>query len=62
MFLARQGALIPLHNLGLQWSGYLPEPLSCDGTQQRAVEELLTLIAASRGFKHALSHMPGLSR
>lgn len=62
MFWARQGALSPLYNLGLQWADYPTEPLGYDGTMLHAIERLLPLIAAARGFHYALSHVPGVSR
>jgi glycosyltransferase involved in cell wall biosynthesis len=62
MFWARQGALAPLYDLGLQWTDYPPEPLGYDGTMLHAIERLLPLIAESRGFHYALSHVPGVNR
>ena len=62
MFWARPAALECLIGLGLQWDDYPPEPLGYDGTMLHAVERLLPFVAASHGFRCAVTHVPGVTR
>lgn len=62
MFWARPEALAALPALGLQWDDYPAEPLGYDGTMLHAIERLLPFVAASRGFRCAVTHVPGVTR
>ncbi len=62
MFWARTDALAPLFDLGLQWEDYPPEPLPHDGTMLHAIERLLPLVVQSRGYRSAVTHIPGIGR
>jgi glycosyltransferase involved in cell wall biosynthesis len=62
MFWARSAALAPLPALGLQWDDYPAEPLGYDGTMLHAIERLIPSVVASRGFRCAVTHVPGVTR
>lgn len=62
MFWARTAAIAPLMGLGLQWDDYPVEPLGYDGTMLHAIERLLPSVVASRGFRSAVTHVPGVTR
>jgi hypothetical protein len=62
MFWARQGALSPLYELGLEWNDYPLEPLAYDGTILHAIERILPLICESQGYSYSLTHVPGVNR
>jgi glycosyltransferase involved in cell wall biosynthesis len=61
MFWIRLDALRPLLNLGLSWEDYPHEPLARDGTLLHALERLLTFSCQMAGFKHAVTHVFGVS-
>lgn len=62
MFWARTAAIAPLMGLGLQWDDYPVEPLGYDGTMLHAIERLFPSVVASRGFRSAVTHVPGVTR
>jgi len=62
MFWAKPAAIKPLIGLGLQWDDYPAEPLGYDGTMLHAMERLLPFVAASEGYRSAVSHVPGVTR
>ncbi len=62
MFWARTAAIAPLMGLALQWDDYPVEPLGYDGTMLHAIERLFPSVAASRGFRCAVTHVPGVTR
>lgn len=62
MFWAKPAALAPLVGLGLEWDDYPAEPLGYDGTVLHAIERLVPLVVASRGYRCALTHVPGVTR
>ena len=62
MFWARTAAIAPLMGLGLQWDDYPVEPLGYDGTMLHAIERLVPSVVASRGFRCAVTHVPGVTR
>jgi glycosyltransferase involved in cell wall biosynthesis len=61
MFWARPEALRPLFQLGLTWDDYPSEPVAQDGTILHALERILTLSCTLSGFRHAVTHVPGVS-
>ncbi|WP_374449621.1 rhamnan synthesis F family protein [Stella sp.] len=60
MFWARPDALAPLLDLDLAWDDLPPEPLPLDGTILHAIERLLVLVAEARGYRTAVTHIPGV--
>ena len=62
MFWARQGALMPLYALGLQWDDYPSEPIGLDGTLLHAIERMIPLVSHQQGYGYALTHVPGVNR
>jgi lipopolysaccharide biosynthesis protein len=62
MFWARPAALAPLLALGLKWDDYPVEPLGYDGTMLHAMERLLPSVVVSRGYRCAVTHVPGVTR
>jgi glycosyltransferase involved in cell wall biosynthesis len=62
MFWARVEALRPLFDLDLGWQDYPTEPLPYDGSMLHALERLLPLVAAKKGFRSVLTNVPGLTR
>lgn len=63
MFWARTEALRPLADLNLQWEDYPEEPLPAqDGTMLHAIERLVPFVAEHRGYRCAVTNVPGLSR
>jgi hypothetical protein len=63
MFWVRTDALTPLLDLNLEWADYPPEPLaSNDGTILHALERIVPFVARARGYRHALTHVPGFTR
>lgn len=62
MFWARSQALLPLFDLGLGWDDYPEEPVPHDGTILHALERLVPVVVESRGFRVAVTHIPGIGR
>lgn len=62
MFWARPAAIAPLLGLGLEWDDYPTEPLGYDGTMLHAIERLFPSVVAARGFRCAVTHVPGVTR
>lgn len=62
MFWARVDAMRPLWALGLGWEDYPWEPLGYDGTMLHALERFLPFVAMQRGYRCAVTHVPGVSR
>lgn len=62
MFWWRPDALAPLFDLGLGWDDFPPEPLPLDGTLPHAIERLPVLLAEARGYRTAVTHIPGVRR
>lgn len=62
MFWWRPDALAPLFDLGLGWEDFPPEPLPLDGTLPHAIERLPVLLAEARGYRTAVTHIPGVRR
>jgi glycosyltransferase involved in cell wall biosynthesis len=61
MFWIRLDALRPLLDLNLAWDDYPQEPLARDGTLLHALERLPTIACQLVGFKHAVTHVSGVS-
>lgn len=61
MFWTRLDALRPLLDLNLTWDDYPQEPLARDGTLLHALERLPTIACQLAGFKHAVTHLSGVS-
>jgi lipopolysaccharide biosynthesis protein len=61
MFWARTEALAPLFTLGLDWDSYPAEPVPIDGTILHALERLLPFAAEHQGYRHATTHIPGVT-
>lgn len=62
MFWARTQAIEPLLARQFTWDDYPEEPLSYDGTMLHAIERLLPAISSNKGYRHALTHVPGVTR
>jgi lipopolysaccharide biosynthesis protein len=62
MFWARTQAIEPLLARRFTWDDYPEEPLPYDGTMLHAIERLLPAIASNKGYRHALTHVPGVTR
>ena len=62
MFWARTQAIEPLLSRQFTWDEYPEEPLPYDGTMLHAIERLLPAIASHRGYRHALTNVPGVTR
>ena len=61
MFWARAQALEPLLRLHLTWDDYPAEPVARDGTLLHALERLVTFSTQLAGFRHAVTHVPGIT-
>ena len=62
MFWARTRAIEPLLKRQFTWDDYPEEPLPYDGTILHAIERLLPAVVGHTGFRHALTHVPGVTR
>jgi lipopolysaccharide biosynthesis protein len=62
MFWARTQAIEPLLARRFTWDDYPEEPLPYDGTMLHAIERLLPAIGSNKGYRHALTHVPGVTR
>src|SRR5665647_3576068 len=62
MFWARCDAIRPLFDAGFRWEEYPEEPVPIDGTMLHALERLTPFVASERGYRYAMTAVPGITR
>lgn len=62
MFWSRTDSLRPLLDLNLDWDSYPEEPVPYDGTILHAIERILPLMSLDRGYRNAVTYVPGVTR
>jgi lipopolysaccharide biosynthesis protein len=62
MFWFRPSALLPLLDLGLDWSDYPLEPTPIDGTILHAIERLIPFVAEGAGYHFATTYIDDITR
>jgi lipopolysaccharide biosynthesis protein len=62
MFWARQGALLPLYDLGMNWEEYPEESLVHGSTLLDTIERIIPLVSQAQGYSYSLTYIPGINR
>lgn len=62
MFWARQGALLPLYDLGMNWEEYPEESLVHGSALLDTIERIIPLVSQAQGYSYSLTYIPGINR